>query len=344
MKTNVLIVGKGLSGVLLSVLLERKGIKTLLLSNSSEKKGLALSETISPNTLELIAQCGLLSIFDNSSSKLYGQETLWNNQLTDQNFSSKSSFKYGYKIDKYNLLKRLEHEIPNQILNYDFLTRVHLDTKFIATTIQKGFLKTTIQSDLIIDATGRNRSVLKHLGIVSVNEDDTTAFVSYIPTTGPQLKYGFFTESFKNGWGTISDLDETTRILTLFTSKLNYRFQSFRSYKNWESLLTTSKILKACLPSKGRYLVTQKEACSSLPLYVSGKRWLAIGDAAMAFNPILSHGISNAIYSAKEAKEGIVNYFENGKKTDFRNYEIALLNIVKGYKKQKEKLFEGVLK
>jgi flavin-dependent dehydrogenase len=54
---------------------------------------------------------------------------------------------------------------------------------------------------------------------------------------------------------------------------------------------------------------------------VSGENWLAIGDAAMAFDPLSSQGLYNAMRSALDASEAVRQHL-SGKSDALRDYAI----------------------
>lgn len=339
MKTNVLIVGKGISGILLSVLLKKHGISSIVLNKTTTSAPIILAETIPPSTLTLLKDCKLLDTFEKTATKTYGYQSIWNNEFVDQSFFAMNPFKYGLKIEKNKLLKELSSEVQDQIIGYNKLVQLTLNTDTVITQVKEGKKELQIESDLIVDATGRKRQVLKHAGISSINYDDTLAFICYLPKTGPDLKYGFFTEAFAGAWGTLSDLNETTRILSLYASKKNKLHQSFRDYSQWRKILAQTKVLKLALPEQGNFKVYGKQANSSVPSKIAFNNILSIGDAAIAFDPISSHGISNAIYTAKEASTTIKKYLI-GDVNSFSEYEENMYNIFNEYLKQKEKLYQ----
>ncbi len=340
MKTDVLIIGKGISGILLSVLLKQKGVNSILLDRG-HKNTSPLSETIPPSTLTLLNQLGLLTVFEETSSKTYGYQSKWNSaKILDQGFFNYNPYKYGLKLNKQLLLKQLEKTASNNSITYDLIKKIDKKKEATFVTIENKTKTYEIESKIIIDATGRKRALLKQLGIPSVDYDETFAFICYIPKNGMHLKYGFFTETFNNGWGTVSDLNETTRIITLYISKSNTNFNLFKVYRNWNKILSNTQILKNCLPNEGIFKVIGKKANSSKPLHIVGDNWLAIGDAAMAFDPISSHGISNTIFCCNKASLVIKKYIENKNSAILKeNYEDVLFTIFKEYIKQKEKLY-----
>ncbi len=339
--TDALIVGNGVSGLILHYLLQRKGIKSILLSKSNNQQNLPLAETLPPSTMELLEEIGLLNLFESQAKKTYGYQSKWvGSNIIDESFFLKSTFGHGLKIDKKKIVQSLKEQC-NQIIE---INEVHIDSKtnsssnVLAKNNENKSLN--IHTSSLIDATGRKRHILKQAKIKEISYDDTLAFLCYIPKTGPNLKYGFLTEVFsKDSWGTVSDLNETTRIISLYTSKENKLLPLFKQYNEWQNLLYKTDILKHCLPKQGNFKVYGRQANSSIPEKITHNNILSIGDAALAFDPIASHGVSNAIYTAKEAADSIENYLVNDHRS-LVNYEQKLYSIFNEYISQKEKLYK----
>ncbi len=340
LKTNVLIIGKGVSGLLLSILLERNGISSIILNRETKKKPLILAETLPPSTLKLLEELDVLHYFEANSTKTYGYQSIWNTkEIIEENFFTMNPYKYGLKLNKQQLINCLEKLSP-KIIQQKNNANIKLGTTKVLTNFkEKDLSENYIESDFIIDATGRNRAVISSLGIPSTTHDDTLAFICYLPKNGPHLKYGFLTESFYDGWGTISNLNETTQILTLYTSKNSKLKRILNCFSNWKNILSETIMLRHYLPENGVFKVIGKQANSSIVSKTSGKNWIAIGDAAISFDPIASHGISNAVYTANEASKTIIKYYEKSKQNSLVSYNENLHLIFNEYLKLKENLY-----
>ncbi|MDC1162145.1 FAD-dependent monooxygenase [Tenacibaculum sp.] len=341
LKTSVLIVGKGVSGLILAHLLEKKGIRTTLLERETNITAPILAETIPPSTLPLLNEIELLNLFENSSSRTYGYQSKWyTNEIIDESFFNYNPYKYGLKINKRKIISELEKKLTNEPLKYHQLINVVQKDNKVITSIKINDKLNLIQSNLIIDATGRNRAILKRVGIPDIMYDENLAFICYVPKQGKHLKYGFFTESFENGWGTISDLNETTRIITLYTPNKSPIHKKLNSFQNWKSILSNTTILKKHLPQNEGFKIIGKQANSSITKQIVTNRLLAIGDAAIAFDPISSHGVSNAIFCAINASKTITQFIEVNNEGVLKKYENTLFTIFDEYYKQKEKLYK----
>ena len=69
MDTEVIVAGRGIAGLVVSLLLKRKGIPHLVLDRRTSRKQLALGETLPPSALPLLQSLGLLDLFENKTKK-----------------------------------------------------------------------------------------------------------------------------------------------------------------------------------------------------------------------------------------------------------------------------------
>ena len=73
LKTDVIIVGSGIAGLVLSVLLKRKQIPHVVLDRVHKQKVMALAETLPPSAMPFLEELELLSLFQEAAiRKTYG--------------------------------------------------------------------------------------------------------------------------------------------------------------------------------------------------------------------------------------------------------------------------------
>ncbi|MDH7447858.1 FAD-dependent monooxygenase [Aquimarina sp. 2201CG14-23] len=306
MTTDVIIIGGGISGIVLSILLKRKHIDHVVLDRVQKQKVMPLAETLPPSAMILLNELNLLELFENKAlKKTYGYHALWgNDHLRTTHFFNHNPYKYGLKIDKQVIQNELKAQITEQIIQFDTLKSLKTTSEKVSVTVNHQKKQLAIQGKLIIDATGRNRAVLEALHIPIQEHDTIISFSCHLPRVQhPSLVHDVFTESFADGWGIVSGLNENTQVLTLFTHKNTGLNKQLKDYNNWKYVLQDTHYLKHFLAIETPDTIIGSKANSSAPLYFSGDRWLAIGDAVIAYDPLSSHGITNAIYTAKKAEQ-----------------------------------------
>ncbi|MDG1315618.1 MAG: FAD-dependent monooxygenase [Flavobacteriaceae bacterium] len=340
--TDVIIVGSGISGLILSNRLKEKKVDHVVLDRVAIRKTLEIPETLPPSTLVLLESLNLLELFKKSSSKTFGYDSIWNSDtITTDNFFNHNPYKYGLKLNKKELLNDLKELVIDNIVPFNNLIEINQSDENVTVQVESNNAVQTINGRAIVDATGRNRAVLKCIGVADESFDDQIALsCQLLYFKHPKLIHRVYVESFENGWGIVSYLNEQTNGMTLYTKKGSPILSQLKDYKNWKELLSNTKLLKDFLSDDLDRKIVGGKANSSRALQITGSNWLAIGDAAIAFDPLSSHGVSNAIYCANTASNAIESYVTKDENSSFQSYDDTLCQIFNEYLKQKSKLYD----
>ncbi|HEX7331765.1 MAG TPA: FAD-dependent monooxygenase [Pyrinomonadaceae bacterium] len=343
METEVIIAGKGIAGLVVSLLLKRKSIPHLLLDRVTAKKQFALGETLPPSALPLLQSLGLLDLFEsNSLHRTRGYHSAWGSPaIIDHNFFFHSPFQYGLKIDKQALEQAMEGLTAENILRFEKLTAIRLDEQGVTVELQNDQERIVLRGRCLVEATGRNRSLLKLLGVASEEYDQLTAYSCHQPRREhPKITHGVFVESFEHGWGIVSRLSDEVQVMSLF-SRLRVGIQKeLKDYSCWPELLSGTAHLRDFLSTGTGIRVVGGDAGSSRAAQLAGKCWLATGDAAIAFDPLSSHGITNAVYTARRAVEAIALHLADPDEKHFREYGESLSAIFATYLGTRYELYQ----
>ena len=334
---NVAIVGAGVAGLVLSVLLKRAGINHVLLLRMEARRGLALGETLPPAAFALLDRLRLTELVEASAKRTFGYHSMWgSSRVVDQNFFGHQPRSYGLKLNKAALLELLLEEVQPNVREFDELTHVLVDAEGASLRIGTGTEETSIKATMLVDATGRARAVLKRLGINSKAFDETVAVSCHLPRIQhPRLTHGVYVESFAEGWGIVSQLDDERSAMTLFTNNRNPVLRSLKQYSSWHTALENTVLLKELLSAEALTKVAGRQANSSKATQLAGNCWLAAGDAAIAFDPLSSHGITNALYGASRAFEAIEQRIASPTGDAFAEYAKTLNSIFTEYLRQR---------
>lgn len=343
MDTQVIIAGKGIAGLVVSLLLKRKGIPHLLLDRKTTRKQLALGETLPPSALPLLQSLGLLDLFEsNSLHRTRGYHSAWGSPvITDHNFFFHSPFQHGLKIDKQSLEQELEALTAENVLQFEKLTAIQLTEQDVTVELQNDRGPIVLRGRCLVEATGRNRALLKLLGIGSEEFDQLTSYSCHLPRRDhPKITHGVFVESFEHGWGIVSRLSDDAQVMSLFSRKRVGIHKELKDYSCWPAILFGTAHLRDFLSAETGVKVVGGDAGSSRATQLAGKYWLATGDAAIAFDPLSSHGITNAVYTAHQAVEAIARHLFHPDEKHFREYAEALSAIFATYLGTKDQLYQ----
>lgn len=305
--------GNGVAGATLSTLLQRQGIDHVVLDRVMSRPGkapsLALGETIPPSALPLLDSLGLRSIFEEAAvQRTYGYHSRWgSDRVISLSFFGRSRDGYGLKLDKRALVEQLSRASASHAITYDSPLELRDEGDHYAISVTHDGTRVEVHADVVVDATGRSRAGLRRLGVRSERVDDLLAWSCHVPRRShPALVHPVYVESFEHGWGLVSVVDDTTNIVSIFTSGRSPVRARLLDYRQWPSILAQTSILRDFVASEPGVRVLGADAASSRPVSFSGARWLAIGDAAFALDPLSSHGITSAVYLAKRAAEALV--------------------------------------
>jgi len=343
MDTEVIIAGKGIAGLVVSLLLKRKGISHVLLDRRSTRKRFALGETLPPSALPLLQSLGLLDLFEsNSLHRTRGYHSAWGSTaIADHNFFFHSPFQHGLKINKQSLEQDLESLTLENILRFEKMTAIRLTKQGVTIELQNDQGPMLLTGKCLVEATGRNRAVLKLLGITSTEYDQLTAYSCHQPRRDhPKIMHGVFVESFEHGWGIVSRLTDEVQVMSLFSRQRVGLHRELKDYSCWPVVLSETAHLRDLLSTEAGIRVVGGDAGSSRAAQLAGQCWLAVGDAAIAFDPLSSHGITNAVYTAQRAAEAIALHLSDPHEKYFREYAESVSAIFATYLGTRYELYQ----
>jgi len=343
MDTEVIIVGKGIAGLVVSLLLKRKGISHLLLDRTTARKQLALGETLPPSGLPLLQSLGLLDLFEsNSLHRTCGYHSAWGSTaIADHNFFFHSPFQYGLKLNKQSLEQDLGSLTSENILRFERISAIRFEEQGVTVELQNDQGPIVLRGKCLVEATGRNRALLKLLGITSAEYDQLTAYSCHLPgREHPKITHGVFVESFEHGWGIVSRLSDEVQVMSLFSRQRVGMHRELKDYSCWPAILLGTAHLRDFLSAEAGIRVVGGDAGSSRAAQLAGKCWLATGDAAIAFDPLSSHGITNAVYTAHRAVGAIALHLSDRDEKHFREYAESLSAIFATYLRTRYELYQ----
>lgn len=160
------------------------------------------------------------------------------------------------------------------------------------------------QLDGIIDATGRSSSVLRKLGIEHQKFQTQMAVFGWfkIPEEAKEIS---LLKSTAKGWWYCSLLPNNERVIvfhglpqmiSLYQRDPQAFINDFNETKILETQITNEHLITT---------LQTRDASFSVAQQCTGDNWLAIGDAALGFDPISSQGIFFALYSAIRGAEAL---------------------------------------
>jgi flavin-dependent dehydrogenase len=162
-----------------------------------------------------------------------------------------------------------------------------------------------LRAALVADATGRRGTFLRRRGVGRVRAGDLVALVTWLAAPTNQAEYGapLRIGSAQHGWWSLVDAGGEALSFATYGSTAALRAIGATIHDLPGLLLAEAAPLRGKLQRLGirRLGAAVYPAFPTRAEAVFGEGWLAIGDAAMAFDPVSGFGVTNALEMAERA-------------------------------------------
>ncbi|MDF1695948.1 MAG: NAD(P)/FAD-dependent oxidoreductase [Saprospiraceae bacterium] len=335
-KWKVIIVGAGPAGIATGLTLNSLGISNCIIESHTSPP-FKFGEALPPNAKPILHQLGIEKLIrDPRHLNYFGNKSCWGNENWEQKEFITSIHGHGYLLDRFYFEKQLWETYVKTGGNLLYGSRFQQVEQ--VNTLHKVSIRSTreevdIFSDMMVDATGRKALVARMLGAEKYNLDSQFGFSFTIPVEIPLAKQVCI-ESVETGWWYVSPVRENELSVMFFTTKEmippNHQFTSFL-LTQFNKTLHLKKIIQ--IDEVRHAIVRIKPSGTSRLNCPYGTNWLAVGDAAINYDPISSFGITSALASGYYAGQAISSHFE-GRKEAFYAYRYVLENGFMAYLKK----------
>lgn len=195
----------------------------------------------------------------------------------------------------------------------------------------------------LIDATGRRAFIARSRGAARSRDDALVALYAWAEPRETDTDTRTLVESTPDGWWYTALLPARTRIVVLHVDAENAA-SILHSRGAWEAHLVRTSYVSGVLAGS-RFLseACSTEACGARLDRFAGQGWLAAGDAALAFDPLSSQGIFDAIYTGMKAGQA-VDASLSGDISAIEEYSARLESIRAAYVDRRRLVYETELR
>jgi flavin-dependent dehydrogenase len=296
---SVLVVGGGPAGAAAAVSLARAGHSTLILERTSGDRW-RVGETLPPMAADALRALGV-----------------WKHFLADGHRPSRRT---AVAWGGGNL--RLDHHVFNPHGSGWHIDRARFDRMLIAAAVDAGArcrrgarvtaverrddrwrvivsvagVRTVEECQWLVDATGRGASLARMLGERWIDHDRTVAVVGRFAPSELRARMDgtLLVESAERGWWYSVVLPDGTLVAAYVTDGDEV---AGGASERWRDALETTS--HTALRTRGRACTDLRVCCSSTGWVArsGGSGWVAVGDAALAHDPLSGQGLFHALVS-----------------------------------------------
>ena len=277
---DVVVVGGGPAGCSFAITAARRGRDVVLLDDARRLRSWP-GETLPAGGAELVASVfGAGALDETVHSPAYGTAAAWGgDELVAHDYMSHWSGG-GWHLDREAFDADLRRAVSGAGVEV-VLDRYPSDVTRGATWV--------------VDATGRAGAVVGRLGISRVRVDAQVALVAVVSDAGGERVTTV--ESVPQGWWYTSPLPGGRRVAALVT---DVDLVGTVREETWRSALDATAHIRKLVASREAQ-VSAYPADTGYRDRLMGEGWVAVGDAAVSFDPLSSQGLLTGIVMAARA-------------------------------------------
>jgi flavin-dependent dehydrogenase len=282
---------------------------------ASEYERERIGESIPPDTHRLFDELGLLAAFQAEGHEpCFGSASSWGADELGYNDFVFNPYGKGWHLDRRRFDKWLAREVEASGVRLRRGLRFrdvidHGRDGAVVTIEGTHGVRERIATRFVVDATGTRSLYARRMGAVRRSLDRLVSVAAFfrLPEGSSFAKLTLL-EAVDYGWWYVAQLPDRRIVTAVATSHEIYKRRRFDRAPNWLDALSRTRhlspVLAECQPVRASFLVSL--APSFLLDRIFGDHWLAVGDAASAYDPISSQGIYKALRHGLAAGRAIV--------------------------------------
>lgn len=340
---DVAVVGAGPAGATIATMLASRGLKVAMLQIDAPARR-RRSEVMSPRCVHAVGEWLPKGILDDSAvaRRCSGIQSRWSGP--DVHYDSYGD-EAAFLIDRAALDQALLNAAREAGVRLESGCRVDEVTLASAHATLAGTragAAWSLDARFAVDATGRSCRVARRLGVTRHHLARQVAMIGCARVDYPPCGGNWFrVERARHGWWSAAPLPGVGWELVYYRTVASPKpdrsaiAQWFRSTRlaldvgEWDTT--------------GASQARGFDAGFSALETVQGHRWIAVGDAAVAFDPISSQGLWHAIGSASAAAAAVENYLARGNSRGLASYEFRTFATLRHHARELRRHYEGML-
>lgn len=302
----IVIVGAGPAGTAAALTLRRyvPEFEVVLVdreANGPARASPAVGETLSPGALPLLDYLGLRESFlGQRHLPALGTASAWGGRRALERDYLFSGMGHGWHLDRQRFDSWLRDEA------------VARGARLVSASVHEAVISEAgvelrvngehLSAGALIDATGRSARLARSLGARIVRDDRLVARARwYTREDTPDLRRGALVETLSEGWWYSAELPGGRGVQMLMTDPARLPRGADACEAFWQRCLAEAPLTRERTATwRATADVAVRPAHSQRLTQPCGERWVAVGDAALAFDPLASLGLGFALRAGME--------------------------------------------
>ncbi len=336
---EVLIVGAGPAGA--TAALNLAPFRKVALVAPSTAVFPRVGESVPAVVRRLLADMGLLEAFESEGHiPSWGNHSIWGTTTPIIRDSLRDPDGHGWHLDRVRLeswLRGVAQYRGAKLMSPAIVQSLERDGRHFVATVITPEKAQTISAEFLIDAGGRASPAARRLGARRRIDDHLVCRWICGRENMPDSSLLFnYVQAVEDGWWYTAPLPELRRIVAFHTDAGTPVAAAMRDRTTFLARAAATSELAAILVRCG----FSPDLCggiapahSSVLLPCASDNWLAAGDAALAFDPLSSQGILNALFTGLAGAES-AHQTLSGELARPSEYTSTIADIYRLYRRQ----------
>lgn len=345
---TIAIIGGGPAGSATALSLLQSGKHDVRMFNTKRRSEIKIGESIPPAATPVLARLGVDHLL---SEKIHlacsGSVSIWGTDTPGHNDFWLNPVGKGFHLDRNQFDLQLYQAAQSQGAQCFDGWRLHsvaqqasgFELQF---QLESGEEK-SVSADFVVDASGQGACFARRLGVVrNVLDEVISVCAIFSLEKDLQMSNRSFAEAVESGWWYAARLPGE-RIIVSLTSDANIiKEQGLTNPEKWSQQLHKTQGLKKWLPPVLLQQLPElqvKAAPSAILSCVTGKNWLAVGDAASSYDPLTAAGITKALMHGEQAGSTIARAWQEKDDRVISDYQDMVFNQFTQYASLRNQLY-----
>jgi flavin-dependent dehydrogenase len=310
MRVDAAVVGGGPAGAAAAVRLAEVGA-TVVLYERSAYGGLRLGETLPPSVNPLLRALGVWDRFLAAEPvPSYLTASAWGGPEVAERSFVFSPHGHGWHTDR----ARFDRMLADAAADAGVAVRLGAGVRGVR-RVSGGFAVdagSPVVADVVVDATGRSARIARGLGALRVRADRLVCAARVFALPAGVRAGDTFLEAVPDGWWYAAPLPARRRLVAGFTDARHAAEIGLATPAGWAAAVASTEHTRTLATVRPAGPIHVVSAASHHLTPAAGPGWMAVGDAALAVDPLSSGGVAFALRTGMRAAEVLLEGAKDG--------------------------------